>query len=199
MDLEKLGQRLYDLRKEHQYSQEELAEKINVSRQAVSRWERGEVAPDTENLICLSELYDVSLDELIQREKGEKKEIKEEEKEIEDEEKEEKEEEENKGPWEILHMVGLFTILISYFVASSLTGLWHPLWILFLGIPVWFSIIDVIRTKDISHFLYPVFVVIIYLIIGFCWGIWHPGWCVFFTIPVFYALCAFLSQIKKRK
>lgn len=194
MDLIKLGQRLYDLRKEHEYSQEELAEKINVSRQAVSRWERGEVAPDTENLICLSELYGVSLDELVHGEKEVKKEIEVEEKEDEQED----EEKENKSPWEILNFIGLFTILISYFVASSLTGLWHPLWILFLGIPVWFSFIDAIRSKDVEHFLYPVFVVIIYLVIGFCFEIWHPSWVVFLTIPVFYILCSFFSKMKKR-
>lgn len=57
--------RLQQLRKSNGLSQEELAEKIGVSRQAVSKWERAEASPDTENLILLSGLYRMSLDELV--------------------------------------------------------------------------------------------------------------------------------------
>lgn len=57
--------RLYELRKKHGYSQDELADKLNVSRQAISKWERSESSPDTDNLIALARLYGVSLDELL--------------------------------------------------------------------------------------------------------------------------------------
>lgn len=57
--------RLYELRKQHGYSQDELADMLGVSRQAVSKWERSESSPDTDNLIALAKLYDVSLDELL--------------------------------------------------------------------------------------------------------------------------------------
>ena len=57
--------RLVALRKERGFSQEELAAKIGVSRQAVSKWERAEASPDTDNLILLARLYQVSLDELL--------------------------------------------------------------------------------------------------------------------------------------
>ena len=57
--------RLYEYRKAHGYSQEELAEKIGVSRQAISKWERSESSPDTDNLIALAQLYGVSLDTLL--------------------------------------------------------------------------------------------------------------------------------------
>ena len=57
--------RLYELRKKKGLSQEELAEKLGVSRQAVSKWERSEASPDTDNLIALAKIYDLSLDELI--------------------------------------------------------------------------------------------------------------------------------------
>ena len=57
--------RLYELRKQHNMSQEELAEKLGVSRQAVSKWERSEASPDTDNLIALAKIYGLSLDELI--------------------------------------------------------------------------------------------------------------------------------------
>lgn len=57
--------KLLKLRKQHNLSQEELAEKLGISRQAVSKWERAEASPDTDNLILLARLYNVSLDELL--------------------------------------------------------------------------------------------------------------------------------------
>lgn len=59
------AKRLYEYRKANGYSQEELAEKIGVSRQAISKWERSESSPDTDNLIALAKLYGVSVDTLL--------------------------------------------------------------------------------------------------------------------------------------
>jgi len=70
MNLE-IANRLYEYRKNAGLSQDQLAEKIGVSRQAVSKWERGEASPDTDNLIALSEVYNVTLDELIKGKKNE--------------------------------------------------------------------------------------------------------------------------------
>ena len=64
MDLA-MAQRLVDRRKAAGLSQEALAAQLGVSRQAVSKWERSESSPDTDNLIALAALYDVSLDELL--------------------------------------------------------------------------------------------------------------------------------------
>lgn len=60
-----IAQRLAELRRQKGYSQEALAQELGLSRQAVSKWERAESAPDTENLIALAHLYGVSLDELL--------------------------------------------------------------------------------------------------------------------------------------
>lgn len=57
--------RLVELRRKKGLSQEELADLLGVSRQAVSKWERAEASPDTDNLICLAKIYGVSLDELL--------------------------------------------------------------------------------------------------------------------------------------
>ena len=64
MNLE-IATRLVGLRKANKLSQEALAEKLGISRQAVSKWERAEASPDTDNLIALAKLYHVSLDELL--------------------------------------------------------------------------------------------------------------------------------------
>jgi len=52
----KVANRLVMLRAKYGLSQEELAEKIGVSRQAVSKWERAESSPDTDNLIALAKI-----------------------------------------------------------------------------------------------------------------------------------------------
>lgn len=62
---QEIAQRLAARRKHAGLSQEGLAEQLGVSRQAVSKWECGECAPDTENLIALAVLYEVSLDDLL--------------------------------------------------------------------------------------------------------------------------------------
>ncbi|MDB1829185.1 helix-turn-helix domain-containing protein [Collinsella aerofaciens] len=64
MDLA-MAQRLVDRRKAAGLSQEALAAQLGVSRQAVSKWERSESSPDTDNLIALAALYGVSLDMLL--------------------------------------------------------------------------------------------------------------------------------------
>ena len=59
------GEKLQALRKAQGLSQEELAQRINVSRQALSKWESGASVPDTENVIALSRLFGVSTDYLL--------------------------------------------------------------------------------------------------------------------------------------
>lgn len=61
----RIANRLLEYRRASGYSQEELAAKIGVSRQAVSKWERVEASPDTDNLIALAKLYGITIDELI--------------------------------------------------------------------------------------------------------------------------------------
>ena len=58
-------EKLQSIRKNAGMTQTELAEKLNVSRQAVSRWEMGSAMPDIENLIAISELFGVALDDLL--------------------------------------------------------------------------------------------------------------------------------------
>lgn len=59
------GEKLFNLRKRNGYSQEELAEKLDVSRQAISRWEMGTAIPDSQNVLHLSKLFQVSTDYLL--------------------------------------------------------------------------------------------------------------------------------------
>ena len=63
----KLAENLQLLRKETMWSQEELSEKCQVSRQAIAKWESGESVPTLEKLILLAGLYEIWLDELVGR------------------------------------------------------------------------------------------------------------------------------------
>ena len=66
----KFHESIKEKRKNLNITQEEVAEKLFVSRQTISNWENGKTLPDIESLISISELYEISLDELI---KGDKK------------------------------------------------------------------------------------------------------------------------------
>ena len=59
------GNRLYELRKQKGLSQEELANRLDVTRQTVSKWELGDSTPDMDKLVALGELFEISLDELV--------------------------------------------------------------------------------------------------------------------------------------
>ena len=197
----KTADRLAELRKARGLSQEELAEQLGVTRQAVSKWERAESAPDTDNLIELAKIYGVTLDELINGETP----------------KADGEEDVSEAPttttttksgagWHYLNaLYPAFTIIIA--IAYLLLGCfipngkgWACYWFLFILIPVFGSIVTVIRTKRAAHFNYPCLVTAIFCAVGMLTGIWHPTWVLFVTIPVFYIIAnAFEKSDKNEK
>lgn len=67
------AEKLKSIRKQAGMSQEQLAEKLRVSRQAVTKWETDAGIPDMENIMAVSALFDISIDELLSNEKGAKK------------------------------------------------------------------------------------------------------------------------------
>ena len=67
-----IGEKLQQLRKDSNYTQEELADIMNVSRQSISKWESDVAFPETEKLITLSKLYQCSIDYLLNEDSDEK-------------------------------------------------------------------------------------------------------------------------------
>ena len=67
------AEKLKSIRKQAGMSQEQLAEKLGVSRQAVTKWETDTGIPDIENIMAISALFDISIDELLSNERGAKK------------------------------------------------------------------------------------------------------------------------------
>ena len=65
MDYEKIGKFIRDLRIKNEYSQNDLAEMIPIGRDAISKWENGKTIPDSQNLIILSRIFNITIDELM--------------------------------------------------------------------------------------------------------------------------------------
>jgi len=209
-----IANRLVELRKKNNLSQEELAAKLGLSRQAVSKWERAEASPDTDNLICLAKIYNISLDELLQNaaaveeivnaERAAPESANKEEPPHEEEPRESKKksyvhigghgvrigdsriEKKYRKARSMITGLAALAATIAYILIGAFTGLWHPWWILFLAIPVIESIVSCVAYRRVTKFAYPIIVVIAYLLIGFLLGGWHPWWILFLTIPVFY-------------
>jgi len=212
MDI-KVANRLQELRKKNGYSQEDLADELGVSRQAVSKWERGDASPDTDNLIALSKIYNVTLDELINGEDEYKvnendyinfkkeensKNLKSEDDDDDDDD------DKNLTPVQkltitIASCVSVIIALTAYLILGLCFNLWHPSWIVFMLIPFVSSLADAIVKKNPSHFAYPVLVVVIYLIVGFLTNLWHPCWAIFLTIPIYYIIIDVSKDVKKIK
>ncbi|MBR0413504.1 MAG: helix-turn-helix domain-containing protein [Clostridia bacterium] len=199
------AERLLQFRKKNGYSQEELAEKIGVSRQAISKWERSESSPDTDNLIALAKLYQVSVDELlnIQTDSNEipaptEEEAQEPQPEQPAQEEQDAAEEEKPDLKRRSAVSG--AILCCGVIAFLLTGFlldwWAFSWTFILFAISINTLIDAIYTKKANHFAYPILVVAVFCLIGIAGGIWHPTWVLFITIPLYYFLC---DVFKKKK
>lgn len=261
--------RLLSFRKKSGFSQEELAEKIGVSRQAVSKWERAEASPDTDNLIALAAVYGVTLDELITGGSTDGKPERDEPPGQDADSPPEKDHvsfvngihvhakngdkvdiswrdgvhvvsaesgdkvdvswkdgvhvvspvsgEEFHGHGHMFtHSPGntanlphaevlrkrwhavpyaLFTVLLYLlFGIFDICGGWAVGWIIFLTIPLYYTLIDAICRKNPEAFAYPVLVAAIYLYFGMVHNLWHPLWVLFFTIPLYYCITSIFKK-----
>ena len=190
-----IANKLVTLRKQMGLSQEELAERIGVSRQAVSKWERSESSPDTDNLIALSKIYGISIDEMLDPETGTATEANGRNNgnsnysydDVYDEIKEDKD----------IDLSGISAAVpiiatIVFLALGLIWGLWHPGWLVFLLVPVFlFMIPDKVNgkwtfKKNIRKVPYPVFVTFVFLLLGFIFNGWAWAWLVYLTIPVWY-------------
>ena len=64
-DMQKIGRKIAELRKQKSMTQMELADRMNISYQAVSNWERGNTMPDISKLPELAEIFGVSMEEIL--------------------------------------------------------------------------------------------------------------------------------------
>ena len=249
----KTAERLLEYRKKAGLSQEELAEKIGVSRQAVSKWERAEASPDTDNLIALAEVYGVTLDELIKGKSENSSDNKATDDEYVCDVTDEKSAEsvhiglkgihiESKGNEVRIDKNGVFVkdnkgnivkrdaplpnghifpknnktisklhsafehfpypiltvIVYLIFGCLDICGGWAFGWLVFLTIPLYYTLISAFFNRNASTFAYPVLVSLVYLYLGFFEAMWHPMWLLFLTIPFYYFFCEFIKKVSKK-
>lgn len=195
-----LADRLVTLRKEHKLSQEALAEKLGLSRQAISKWERAEASPDTDNLIALAEIYGVSLDTLLGNNDGEseKAEEKAEPKAEEPVKNADKNVRKFKKLLSYTPVILLATVAV-YIIGGMIFHLWKILWVLFLLAIAYglYTASKIVEKKIVSVFLMTGCVALvasaIYAFAGFVFNIWGIAWIVFLAIPAY----AYISFIKK--
>lgn len=188
-----IANRLAKLRKEKGLSQEELAEKLGLSRQAVSKWERAESSPDTDNLICLAKIYNISLDELLRTDEDVET-IKESVKEKEVEKKDVKispslvyvkdgDEEVNISFSGIYIKDGDEEVVIGNKPIESLNEKDQKK--------------RKIKDKIIS--VYTLLVVIGYILLGAFLDLWHPAWILFISIPLVDSIIEAIFQKDAKK
>lgn len=217
------AKKLTELRKFNSLSQEALAEKIGVSRQAISKWERGEASPDTDNLLMLSKIYKVSLDDLLGEKSAEEiiaekkaeavteeassaapaKSAKPTPEESEDRPKGKKKKADKKplfpGVTKLLLKIPYFLIIIIAYLAIGFSlKIWHPTWIMFLTIPAYYLTAAAFAASTKKKFLLSLpiymYVIIFYITIGLTLSIWHPTWIAFLLIPAYYWAVAMMKK-----
>lgn len=147
-----IANRLVQLRKENNFSQEELAGRIGISRQAISKWERAEASPDTDNLINLARLYNVSLDELLKTDEEimifQPDEILQSNDYVEENNSDrgytiiQPESSYKLNKKKLLMFPYPVFITILYLVIGFSSGFWHPAWILYLTIPIYYCLVS---------------------------------------------------------
>lgn len=216
-----IANRLVELRKKSGLSQEELASKLGLSRQAVSKWERAEASPDTDNLIVLAQIYHVSLDdllstdtpvnEIVQGVKDQQEEKKEEPKAVESE----KDDDACLTPNQkivkaIVHGVFAFLGILSFLLAGFLwqgnqgyLG-WKCGWTFLLFGEFLASISDAILKKKATSLNVVFLCVALYCLIcfilldqGMNW--FHPLWVIFLFIPAYYGIAGPIEKAMAAK
>lgn len=89
---------------------------------------------------------------------------------------------------------------VAYLLLGFLADAWGIAWILFCTIPVYYGLVECIRSGKISRFPYVTLMPCIYLYIGMQYSLWHPGWIIFCTIPIFYPIAGAIDKaIAKHK
>lgn len=211
-----IANRLVELRKSNSLSQEALAEKLGISRQAVSKWERAEASPDTDNLIMLARLYGVSLDELLKSDEDVEVvcPVKEGEPVVTESEESTKEtmaepemdaeraDEKQQDDYVDLSLGGLH---VKDKDGSEVHVSWDGVHVddkkRGTKVDVGKSGVYVNGEKyernfiELFHFPFVMIIVVVYIVAGAFWNTWHPGWLLFLLIPIW---SSFLEAIKAR-
>ncbi len=199
-----LGERLYELRRKKNMSQEDMAEKLNVSRQTISKWETNQSQPDFDKIIPICQLFDISSEELLTGKKIIQNPVK---------------LEENKRKTALVVSLSVFLYFIAFiwaiiaeslpFVGENLLG---SIFLLICSIPTCFLVFyfvsvskDNKEEKKASE-VYKKYdgvislgFTILYLIISFVTCAWHLTWILWVVYALIIEIIHILLKMKEEK
>jgi len=187
-----IGEKISALRRQRGMSQKQLAEQLMISPQAVSRWEQDENMPDVDNILRLSQIFDVSTDYLLKNGETLPEGV------VVDSDEEDKSAfsfsfgfDDNdddivifgghRGPrprnFIIKNLNGI--AWLTFIIMGLGWQMWHPGWIVLVVAWVIKTIYNIAVTKSIESIGFGGLAILIFFVLGFGWRLWHPGWLVF--------------------
>ena len=192
-----LGERLYELRRKKNLSQEEMAEKLNVSRQTISKWETNQSQPDFDKIIPLCQLFNISSEELLTGKKAIKDSV---------------EVKENKKKTALvislsvfLYFLALIWVMIAEtfpFIGENLVG---SIFLLICAIPTCLLIFYFVSVSKNDkegkkeNEAVSIFFTIIYLIMSFVTKAWHLTWILWVVYALVIEIIHILLKMKEEQ
>ncbi len=191
-----IASRLMAMRKEQGLSQEELADKLGVSRQSVGKWERAESSPDTDNLILLAQLYGVSLDKLLGTEPEGSATLQE----------TDNTQPKGRGMSFSYNILGkdkddkhsksfgiVGSLAVAVYLILGVFGFWHSAWIIIVAVPVVEFVVNAIINgysvaKFFVDFPMAVLITVAYLLLGSLTGGWGTWWVLYIALPLYHTI-----------
>jgi len=209
-----IGEKLFELRKEKNLSQEEVAEKLNVTRQTVSKWETNQSTPDFDKIVPICELFEISTEELLT---GKKKEEVLEENKIEEKEKPlTKEEIKRKSAEVVSTSVFIYVLAIAFIMIAIPVQKMNPI----IASAIFLCIIAWATARIIKHYMsipklddkvekeenqivkqvkgiIEVVFTVIYFIVSFTTFAWHVTWIIFLICGAVCNLVELIFMLKE--
>lgn len=201
-----IGQKLLDLRKEKHLSQEEVADKLNVTRQTISKWETEQSTPDFDKIVPLCELYGITADELFTGIR--KEEVTQQKKEFEKEKKAK-----GIGLGILLYFVSIIWIMITIPVFRMNPIVSSAIFLLFCGVATYIIVYTCIvykskKTKEEEkgskiakqiNEIIAMIVLIFYLLISFITMAWYITWILWVVYALIEEIVKLIFMVKEIK
>ena len=208
-----LGERLMNLRKEKHLSQEEVADRLNVTRQTVSKWELDQSTPDFDKIVPLCKLYEISSEELITGNKPESTTMSDDE--IDKEHEKFKREKRTKGLVNgiFLYFVSIVWIMITIPVLNINPVLASSMMLLIMGVATCMIVYTQIMYKKTKtkkeekesklykqlEDIIAIFTLIVYFVVSFATMAWYITWVLWLVYALVMAIVKLLISLRGDK
>lgn len=213
------GEKIFELRKEKKLSQEEVADKLNVTRQTVSKWETNQSTPDFDKIVPLCELFEITTEELLTGKKPEVNNVREKEQEVIQEKVITKEDVRRKSAEVVSTSVFIYVAAVAFLmVAIPVLGIdpivvsavflcivaWSTARIIkhFMSVPKFEKTKEEKKEKEIIKQINAIIgtiCTVIYFIVSFATMAWHITWIIFVIDGLICQIIKLLFMLKEEK